>query len=467
MRRYAQVWSLPSAPTLLLAGFLGRLPVAIVPLALLLLVQSRTGSYATAGLATAAYGLATAAVAPLLGRLADRIGPRPVLLVTGVSYPAALLGLLAVLRSDTPDAVVLAASALAGTAMPLVSSTVRALWLRVSAQDVVLRSAYALDAISVECVFVLGPVLVALFVTFTSPAAPIVLAAALAVLGSVAVAGSAPARSGRPAAARRPRGAGPLRARGMKALLASTAVVMFGLGCLEVAVPAFAEDAGRPAISGALLALWALGSTGGGLWFGAAKLPTPLPRQYRWGLLAIAAGFAPLAVVGDPWLLAAVLFVGGTAIAPTVSAQNALVAAMAPARTATEAFTWLTTVVFGASAVGAAAAGLWVERPGGIATAFGLATLCALAAAGIATSIGGPTGRMRYRSAPIPPRTKGRPAFQHVRRIERADESDQHGGSRAHAGGSRARAGGSRARRTGVRALARIRRGASPGELTA
>ncbi|MBA3417302.1 MAG: MFS transporter [Geodermatophilaceae bacterium] len=388
MRRYSQVWSLPSAPILLLAGFLGRLPVAMVPLALLLLVESRTGSYATAGLATAAYGLATAAVAPLLGRLADRIGPRPVLLVTGVTYPATLVGLLVILRAGTPDAVILAAAAVAGTAMPLISSTVRALWIRVSGEGPVLQSAYALDAICVECVFVLGPVLVAVFVTFTSPAVPVVLAAVLAVIGSVAVAASAPARAWRPAAGARPRAAGPLRSGGMRVLLASTAVVMFGLGCLEVAVPAYAEDGGLPAMSGVLLAVWALGSAAGGLWFGAQQLRMSLPRQYRWGLLAIAVGFAPLAVATDPWVLGALLFLGGTAIAPTVSVQNALVASMAPARATTEAFTWLTTVVFGASALGAAVAGVLVEQPEGIALALGLATASAFAAAGIASVAG-------------------------------------------------------------------------------
>ena len=37
MRAYLTVWRLPSAPVLLISGFAGRLPSAMVPLALLLM----------------------------------------------------------------------------------------------------------------------------------------------------------------------------------------------------------------------------------------------------------------------------------------------------------------------------------------------------------------------------------------------------------------------------------------------
>ena len=66
MRSYLTVWRLPSAPVLLLAGFAGRLPSSMVPLALLLMVQEETGSYAVAGSVSATYGIATALVAPVL-----------------------------------------------------------------------------------------------------------------------------------------------------------------------------------------------------------------------------------------------------------------------------------------------------------------------------------------------------------------------------------------------------------------
>ncbi|MGY1733183.1 MFS transporter [Geodermatophilus sp. SYSU D01045] len=379
MRSYLSVWRLPSAPVLLLAGFAGRLPSAMVPLALLLMVQQQTGSYAAAGLASATYGLAMAAMAPVLGRLADRRTPRPVLLAQAGAYPLLLAVLVAVVLGGAPVAVVVTASAAAGAATPLVSGTVRALWSRVDPR--VRGTAFALDATATELVFVAGPTLVATLAVLTGPAWALGVAGVLAVAGALGIATSRALRDWAPVpAAQRTSPFATVLAPGMPRVLVSGSALMLGFGALEVAIPAFADAAGSPGMSGLLLALWSLGSVAGGLWFGARVVSASLPRQYRWLLLGVTIGLAPLAAASSPWVLGALLFLGGTAIAPTLTVQNSLVGSLAPAHATTEAFTWLSTMATGASAVGAALGGALIDGPHGVTGSLVLAVAGAAAA---------------------------------------------------------------------------------------
>jgi len=381
MRSYLAVWRLPSAPVLLLSAFAGRLPSAMVPLALLLMVQEQTGSYAVAGGISATFGIATALVAPVLGRLADRRSPRPVLLLQAMAYPLLLATVAVVVLRDAPVPAMFAAAAAVGASTPLVSGTVRALWSRVD--PAVRPTAYALDATATELVFVAGPTLVAVLTFLISPAVALAVAGVLGIGGALGIATSAPMRAWRPVEAPRRRLFATVTMPGMPRVLLSGTALMLGIGGLEVAVPAFADAAGSPGISGLLLAVWALGSALGGLWFGARIVSASLPRQYRWGLLGVAIGLAPLAAVSNPWVLGALLFLGGTAIAPTLTVQSSLVGAIAPASAVTEAFTWLSTVAFGASAVGAAVGGSLIEGPAGVGGALVMATGAAAVAVAV------------------------------------------------------------------------------------
>src|SRR5690606_18110188 len=74
VRQYAAVWRLPGAPTLLVVGIVARLGIGMTPLALLLTIEHVTGRYTPAAAASGIYALAGAALSPVAGRLADRVG---------------------------------------------------------------------------------------------------------------------------------------------------------------------------------------------------------------------------------------------------------------------------------------------------------------------------------------------------------------------------------------------------------
>lgn len=62
---YRRVLSLPGALAFSLSGLLGRLPISMISLGIVLLVSERTGSYSLAGSVSAAYIVANATVAVL------------------------------------------------------------------------------------------------------------------------------------------------------------------------------------------------------------------------------------------------------------------------------------------------------------------------------------------------------------------------------------------------------------------
>lgn len=399
MRRYAELWRLPSAPLLIVAGIVGRLPAGIAPLALLLFLADRTGSYGVGGVAVGVYGLATAIVAPMLGRFADRRGFTAVLIGTGTGYPLAVAVLVWTALADAPAVALYLAAALAGSLVPLLSSTLRAIWTDLAdgpgsgapgpdgepRVDDIRQTAFALDAIALEIVWMTGPVLVAFAVATSSatvgPVIALAVAAGAALVGSLVVAASRPSRRWRP----RPVEPGvvrrtPLLARGMAPALVAAFALLFGTGAIEAAMAGFADAQGRPALSGVLLSVWSVGSALGGLWFGAQRFAMSIVRQYRWTLAACAVGFAPLAFLGNAWLIGLVLFLGGTAFAPAITVQNSLVAVLAPRGAVTESFTWLSTVTYAAVAAGTAIGGVLVDRPGGVTAALLLAALTAVVA---------------------------------------------------------------------------------------
>lgn len=398
--RYRALLAVPGVGAAVLLSVLCRLPMGMTPLALLLLVSASTGSFATAGLTTGVYAAAVAVASPLRARMVDRSGTALVMATSAVLHPLGLLGLLAAVRAGAPDAAVVALALLSGLAFPPVAAVMRALWASLAADDASRRTAFSLEAVLVETAFVLGPLGVSLALLAGSAGAAVVAAALLVAVGSAGLAASPLVRAWRPETGVPRRLVGPLGSRALRRLLAVGACLGAGIGGIEVAVPAFATAASRPAAAGLLIAVWGLGSIVGGLWYGGRDWAAPPAAQYPWLLGVLAAALAlPLLAVG-PVSLGVLLAVSGLAIAPVTSCNAALIARVAPAGTLTEAFGWSTTAIFGGVAVGTAAGGALVEAAGSTAA---LALAAASGAVGVAVGVRG----RRLLADPVPVGTPG------------------------------------------------------------
>jgi MFS family permease len=401
LRQYVGVWRMPGGRVLLIVGILARLGIGMTPLALLLLVQEATGRYAAAGLAGGLYALAGAAISPVAGRIADRIGPSPVLWVNAVLHPLALVGLLLISRGgEAALSMIFVASALAGATYPPLTAAIRRAWTDATAvgsgRHGLREAAMAAETSLFELVFVLGPMLVAGLILVTgNPAAALVTSAVATLVGTLWIASLPIMRHWvRHADAVATRGLGPLRVGGFPALMVCVAALGIAFGAAGVIVPAYAgQHGGGDSLGGVLLGVWGVGSAIGGIWFGTRRPAMALSRQFAWFLGGVAASFLVLAVMPNPLALGFALVVGGAAIAPALTVETNLVGRIAPPGMLNEAYTWVVTVSVAGSAAGGAVAGAIVDQPGGLPWAFVFAAAVLAVAALVAAVPAGPVAR--------------------------------------------------------------------------
>ncbi len=409
LRQYLVVWRIPGAPVLLVGGIVARLGMGMTPLALLLLARDVTGRYALAGVVGAAYALAGAALGPIAGRLADRAGPVPVLLVTGVAHPVGLAAVLLASRLDQGQfGALLVSSAFAGATYPPMTAALRGAWTALTApgtgREHLRNTALAAETALFEIVFVVGPALVAVFLILAAPAAAIAGAAVVTLAGTLVVARGQGMRD----LVRHPEqlttgGLGPLRVPGFPILLICAAALGTAFGAVGVVVPAhasaYAPGSDPDAVAGFLLALWCVGSTTGGLWFGTRR-PAAVPvRQFSRVLALFAGSLVAYAAIPDAYGLGAALVIGGTAIGPVLTLENILVGRIVPGGMLNEAYTWIVTVSVGMSAAGGAIAGVIVDQPGRVPWGFVFAGAAVAVAAAVAARPSGPLARAAARAA--------------------------------------------------------------------
>lgn len=336
--------------------------MGIAGLAILLYVQSGTGSFAAAGVVSSLYVLGLAAAAPLIGRTIDRLGPRPILLVSVLIYPAALAMLVTLVENNAAVGWVALTALMAGATLPPITVSMRVLSARLFGDTDLLQTAYSVDSILIETIFAAGPALVALFVAANLRGGAVLFAAMCAVAGSALFMRSPLIRQWTgPSTHARASLLGPLRSRPLLATYLATLLYSIAFGLLEVAITALATSQGRPVAAGWILALVSVGSGLGALVYGSRSWAMSPQRQYIVAQIAMAVGLGVLAPMSNLYWLAAFCVIAGSPMAPVLAVQSALVAGLAPRAMLAESFTWAATSLLVGVSAGIAAGGAIVE----------------------------------------------------------------------------------------------------------
>jgi len=387
---YRRILARPGALRFSLAGLFARLPISMVGLGIVLLVSAATGRYGVAGAVSAAYMLANAGFAILQGRLLDKVGQARVLSVASIGFGIAIALLVVSVQADWPIGTSYVFAAIGGAFLPQVGSCVRARWSHVLERPADVQTAFALEAVLDEAVFIMGPILVTLLATAWHPVAGLVVGVVACVAGTLAFT-SQHATEPPPhprSATTGPRAVMPWRTVVALAVVCAALGVLFGAA--EVTTVAFADEHGHKSWSGGLLALWALGSLTAGVLTGAIHWRRGPSVRVRWGALAMACAMMPLYFVDTIWLMGLVLFVAGFAIAPTMIASMSLTESAVPASRLTEGMAIMQTGLVAGVAPGATLSGLVVDHQGASA-AYLVSVAAGLVAAAAAQAL--PRGR--------------------------------------------------------------------------
>ncbi|MFK4242532.1 MFS transporter [Micromonospora chokoriensis] len=356
MKPYRQALALPGLRSLLVVAVLARIPLTATGVTLTFHVVFDLGrGYGAAGLVGTAVTVGAAIGGPILGRLVDRRGLRPVLVLTGIAE--------AVFWSIAPSLsypLLLPLAFVAGSLALPIFSVVRQSIAALVPEDQ-RRPAYALDSMSVELSFMIGPALAVALVTAISAQTTMYL-----VGGGIVAAGIAlwvvnpPIReataepSGPPQPVRRREWLTPR----LLAVLALSAAATLVLGGTDVAVVAVLRASGEVGWTGAVLAIWAVASLAGGFAYGAVHRSfSPLALTAALALCTIPVGLGG----AHWWLLSLALIPAGALCAPTIAAGSDAVSRLVPAQVRGEAMGLHGSAVTVGIAIGAPLAGAVID----------------------------------------------------------------------------------------------------------
>jgi MFS family permease len=359
---YRDIFRAPGSFAFSASGLIARLPVAMITLGIVTMLSQTHGAYWLAGAVSAAFALSNALIAPQVSRFIDRYGQRRVLPPVTIITILALTALMLSARYGAANWVLFLFAILAGF-MPSISAMVRARWTEIYRDTPKLHTAFALESVVDEIIYMLGPIIsIGLSVALFPEAGPLAATLFLAVGALLFIA----QRSTEPPvhAQDKSKGTSVIRLRPLQWIVLTLIAIGAIFGTAEVTAIAFAEEHGQKAAASIVLASYAAGSLIVGLVFGTLKFKQSLQAQFLYAITLAMLTTLPLLFVTNIPALAVILFLAGAAVSPTIIISMGLIERLVPPSKLTEGITWAMTGIGIGMALGSSVSGLVIDAYG-------------------------------------------------------------------------------------------------------
>ena len=372
---YTTLFRTPGAMKFSVAALIGRMPISMDSLALIFIVVAATDSYALAGALSATASIVMSASTPYWSRVADRIGQRTMIMRV---VPIKLVGLglfLILVLNDAPIWTWFVSIIFAEATSVNAGGLVRRRWLHVLSPDKsstaedesdrhLINTAYSLEALNDEFVFIAGPIIATACATLISPSAGIIAGMGFMAVGMPIFAMQKATEP--PASPRHNKTPHPavIRNKVVQSVVLPSTLLGGFFGAIAIVTVAFAQESDQKSLSGILLAIWALGSAVAAIINGTVKWKISHAGRFLLFLFSLTLLSIPFIFVQSiPWLAVA-LFFNGFAIAPLVVNAYSVAESAVPPEQITEALSWVVAGMPLGGAISGTIAGLIIDNHG-------------------------------------------------------------------------------------------------------
>jgi MFS family permease len=379
---YTTLFRTPGAMKFSLAALIGRMPVSMDSLALIFIVVAASDSYALAGALSATASIVVSIAMPYWARVSDRIGQRALLMRV---VPIKLIGLgvfLALVLNHAPTWSWFISIIIAESTSVNLGGLVRRRWLHILSPDKtttaednsdrhLVNTAYSLEALNDEFVFIAGPIIATACATSIAPSAGLIAGMIFLVIGVPLFALQSATEP--PASPKRTIDPHPhvILRKSLQAIVLPTLFIGAFFGAVAIVTVSFTDELGHKSQSGLLLALWACGSAIAAILNGLIKWRISHAARFLFFLLSLTLLSVPFLFVDSIFWLAVALFFNGFAIAPLIVGAYGVAQTSVPSEQITEALSWVIAGMPLGGAISSATAG-WVIDNYGAQTAYWL-----------------------------------------------------------------------------------------------